>query len=133
MRIGMQKRKNAEPTSPKVGIIYLVEGELLIDSTPLAKAGRYGDFAIHERSHIDYWVELMKSRKIPNTEYEEFPRGRVAYYTKSGKFALLADACILSQEGIVSKILLQLNIPPKDIEMGTDSHYRCFRCLGRSR
>jgi len=34
----------------------------------------------HERSHIDYWAELVKRGKVPNTEYEEFPRGRVAYH-----------------------------------------------------
>jgi hypothetical protein len=133
MRIGMRKLKNAQPTSPKIGIIYLVGGELLIDSTPLAQAGRYGDFRIHERGHIDFWAKLVKSGKVPNTEYEEFPRGRVAYHTKSGKFALLADNCILCQEGIVSKILSHLNIPPKDAQTGTDSHYRCIRCLGHSR
>jgi hypothetical protein len=133
MRIGLWKRKNAEPTSPKVGVIYLIEGELLIDSTPLAQAGRYGDFRIHECGHIDYWAELVKSGKVPNCEYEEFPRGRVAYHKKSGKFTLLADTCILRQDSIVSKILSQLNILAKGTEMGTDSHYRCFRCLGRNR
>src|ERR1700686_1284544 len=105
MRIGMRKRKNAEPTSPRVGIIYLVAEELLIDSTPLAQARHYGDFRIHERGHIDYWAELVKSGQVPNTEYEEFPRGRVAYHTKSGKFTLLADKCILRQEDSVGKIL----------------------------
>jgi hypothetical protein len=133
MRIGLWRRKNSEPTEPRVGIIYLVGGELLIDSTPLANAGRYGDFRIHEGGHIDFWGELVKNGKVPNCEYEEFPRGRVAYYTKSGKFTLLADECILSQEDVVGKILSQLNIPPKDIDMGTDSHYRCFRCLGQNR
>jgi hypothetical protein len=133
MRIGLGKRKDAEPTAPKVGIIYLVGEELLIDSTPLVKAGRYGDFAIHERGHVDFWEELVKSGKVPNREYEEFPRGRVAYHKKSCKFALLADECILSQKDVVSKILSQLNIPPKEIEMGTDSHYRCSRCLGHGR
>jgi hypothetical protein len=133
MRIGLWKRKNAQPTSPKVGIIYFVGGELLIDSTPLARAGRYGDFRIHKRGHIDYWGQLVKRGKVPNTEYEEFPRGRVAYHTKSGKFTLLADECILSQEDVVSMILSQLNIPQKHTDIGTDSHYRCFRCPGHSR
>jgi hypothetical protein len=133
MRTGLWRRKNAEPTAPRVGIIYLVGEELLIDSTPIAKASRYGDFRIHERGHIDYWAKLVKSGKVPNCEYEEFPRGRVAYHTKSGKFALLADNCILSQDNVVGKILSRLYIPPKDIDMGTDSHYRCFRCLGHSR
>ena|ERR1700691_3924009 len=129
----MQKRKNAGPTAPRVGIIYFVGGELRIDSTPLAQAGRYGDYRIRERGQVDHRGELVKSGKIPKSVYQEFPRGRVAFYTKSGKFALLADNCILSQEDVVSKILSQLHIPPKDTDMGSDSHYRYYRCLGHSR
>ena len=133
MRFRLPKRKNSDPTAPKVGIIYLVGGDLLIDSTPLAEAGHYGEFRIHEPSHIDYWAELVKSQKVPDAEYEEFPRGRVAYHPKSNKFGLLADSCILSQEKILGKIFSQLNIPLKDTVMGPDSHYRCFRCLNVSR
>jgi hypothetical protein len=134
MRIGMQKRKNAEAAAPSVGIIYLVRGKLLIDSTPLTQAGRYGDFAIHERGHIEYWAELVKKGEVPNSEYEEFPRGRVAYDIKAGKFMLLADRVYPdARKGIVGKILSRLHIPPKNTEVNTDSHYRCFRCLGHSR
>jgi hypothetical protein len=119
--------------APKVGIVFLVGRKLLIDATPLGQAGRYGDSAIHERDHISYWAELVKSGRVPNSEYEEFPRGRVAYDTKSGKFRLLADKCILQQKGVVRKILSGMNLPPRDTETGTDSHYRCFRCLGRKK
>jgi hypothetical protein len=133
MRIQMQKRKSAEASAPRVGIIYLVAGELFIDATPLAQAGRHGDCAIHERGHISYWAELIRSGRVPDSEYEEFPRGRVAYDIKAGKFMLLADECILRRKGIVGKILSRLHIPPKNTEVSTDSHYRCFHCLGRSR
>ena len=133
MRIRMQKRKNTVPTAPSVGIIYLVRGKLLIDSTPLTHADRYGDFAIHERSHISFWNELVRSGRVPDSEYEEFPRGRVAYDIKASKFTLLADRCILRRKSIVGKILSRLQIPPKSTDVSTDSHYRCFRCLGRSR
>ena len=133
MRIGMPKRKSAEPNSPRVGIIYFVDGELLIESTPLGRAGRYGDFRIHERGHIDYWAELVQRGTVPNSEYEEFTRGRVAYHLKSSTFGLLADSCILNQEKVLGKIFSQLNIPLGNTVIGTDSHYRCFRCLGHSR
>ena len=62
---------------PKVGIIYFVEGKLLIDSTPLAQAGSYAGIAIHELDHITYWSELVKTGQVPNSEYEGYPRGRV--------------------------------------------------------
>jgi len=122
----------SQSPAPKVGIIYIFGGKLLIDSTPLGQAGRYGDYAIHERDHISYWAELVKSGRVPNSEYEEFPRGRVAYNTKTGKFTLLADRCILGRKSLVSKILSTMNLPPRDTEIDKDSHYRCFHCLGHS-
>jgi hypothetical protein len=129
----MQRRKHGKLTKPSVGIIYLVGGKLLIDSTPLVQAGSYGESAIHERDHISYWAELVKSGKVPDREYEEFPRGRVADNTKRGKFTILADQRILDRKGVIGKIWTQLHIPPKNTAIGIDSHYRCFRCLERGR
>jgi len=126
-------RTNAKPTPPQVGIIYLVGAKLLIDSTPLTNAGRYGDSATHERGHISYWAELVRGGKVPNVEYEEFPRGRVSYNMKTLKFTLLADKCILSKKNIVRNILLQMNLPVRGTKVNTDSHYRCFRCLKHRR
>jgi hypothetical protein len=114
-----------------VSIIYLVGGDLQIDSTPLAQAGHYDDFRTHARSHVDYWAELLKYEKVPNTEYEEFPTGRVAYDAKSGKFGLLADKCILNRKGVVAEIFAQLGVPVKDSEGGLDSHNRYFERLRR--
>jgi hypothetical protein len=126
-------RTNSKPAGPQVGIIYLVGGRLLIDSTPLANAGRYGDSATHERDHISYWAELVKGGKVLNIEYEEFPRGRASYNTKTRKFTLLADKHILGNKNRVRKILARMNLPARRTKLNTDSHYRCFRCLKHSR
>ena len=69
---------------------------------------------------------------VPSEEYEEYPRGRVAYDTKTGKFTLLADKCILGKKSIVRKIVSVMKLPV-GTETDTDPHYRCFRCLGRRR
>lgn len=118
---------------PKVGIVYLVGGKLWIDATPLAEAGHLGDFAIHEHDHISYWAELVKSGSVPNSEYEEYPRGRVAFDTKTGEFTLLADRCILGKKSLVRTILKRLNLPVRGTRVDTDTHYRCYRCLGHCR
>ena len=115
----------------QVGIVYWVGDKLFIDSTPVAGAGRYGDSAIHERDHISYWAELVKSGIVPDSEYEQHPRGRVSYNEKTGKYTLLADRCILGRKRLVSAILSRLHLPVRGTETGTDSHYRCYRCLGR--
>ena len=129
-KVQMKKRKKAKPNEPEVGIMFLVGNKLLFDSTPLSQAGRYADHLIHEPGHIGCWAELVKSGQVPNRDYEEFPRGRVAFNTKKGKFTLLADQCILNRKGVVRKIWSRLHIPPKKTKTGTDSHYRCYRCLG---
>ena len=128
----MQKRKDTKPKpSPRVGIVYLVGDKLFIDSTPVAQAGTYGDCLFHERDHCQYWAQLVSSRAVPDAEYEEQPRGRVSYNEKTGKYTLLADRCILGRKSLVSKILSRMHLPARGTETGTDSHYRCFRCLGR--
>jgi hypothetical protein len=122
-------KRGSQQAKQCVGIFYLVGGKLWLDATPLPRAGSFGEFAIHERDHISYWAELVKTGSVPDSEYERFPRGRVSYNEKTGKFTLLADRCILGRKSLVSRILSGMNLPLKDTEPGTDSHYRCFRCL----
>jgi hypothetical protein len=125
---------NMKPRSaPRVGIFFLVGRKLFIDSTPLDQAQTYGDHLIHESDHISFWDELLKGGDVADEDYEEHPRGRVAYDRMSGKFTLLADTCILNKKTLVETILKRMHLPIKDTDTGADSHYRCFRCLGRSR
>ena len=51
------------------------------------------------------------------------------YNPKTRRFTLLADKCILKDKRIVSKIMSEMNLPSKNTDKGTDSHYRCFTCL----
>jgi hypothetical protein len=116
---------------PHVGIAYLVEGQLLLDTTPLGEAGEYLDFKIHERSHLKYWAELVSKRLVPDVEYEELPRGRAVFNTKSGMFTLYADRCILGRKDVVKKLIANLHLPKGETKTETDAHYRCAACLRR--
>jgi hypothetical protein len=117
-------------SEPHVGIFWLLKGKLIMDTTPLTKAEDYDDFKIHPASHIDVWARLQRSG-IASAEmvYEEAPRGRVAYNTKTQRFTLLADKCILEDERIVEQIVSELTWWRKATDFGRDPHYRCFACL----
>jgi hypothetical protein len=119
--------------APEVGVLYFVGEKLWIDSTPNGEAPTYGDCLIHERNHIDYWAELVKTGDVPNVEYEQYPRGRVAYNKNSGNFTLLADRCVLGRKNLVRTILRRMHLPARDTSVGEDSHYQCFSCLRRRR
>jgi len=116
---------------PMLGIIYLVGDKLWIDSTPLSAARRNGDHLVHERSHYEYWAQLVKMGAVPRAGCEDFPRGRVAYVNDTGKFILLADACILRENKVLDAFLSRLHLPVDDTETGTAPIYRCHLCLRR--
>jgi hypothetical protein len=68
-------------------------------------------------------------------EYEESPRGRVIFNTKTKRFALYADRCILEQNLVVNQIMRAMSLPASQTKVGTDGHfghYKCFKCLETS-
>lgn len=114
---------------PQVGIMWLVRDQLIFDSVPMHEAEANGEHWDHPSSHIEVWEHLRRLDKVPReSEYEEFPRGRVIYDSASGKFTLLADKCILDRNDLIDKIKNTLHLP-KSTKTGTDLHYRCFHCL----
>ena len=128
-----QRKTSGRVPEPHVGIFWLLNGKLLIDSVPLGEAEPYGDHLTHPRSHIDVWEQWRLDGKVPGeSEYEDFPRGRVIYNTKTQRFTFLADRRILKDNGIVRKIMSKMKLPNQKTDKGTDSHYRCSACLRRN-
>ena len=120
------QRRNEEP---RVGIFWLIDGKPLIDSTPLSQAEPYGDHLTHPRGHAEVWEQYQRVGTAPSDmEYEESPRGRVIYHTKTRRFTFLADPCILKDKSMVSTIMSAMNLPNKSTDKGTDAHYRCSAC-----
>jgi hypothetical protein len=123
-------KRRAPRREPHVGIFWFVRGKLVIDSTPLGESEPYGEHLTHPRSHIDVWGQWRLGGKVPGeSEYEKFPRGRVMYNTKTERFTLLVDRCILRDKGVVSRIMSELHLPSENTDKGTDAHYRCSACL----
>ena len=113
----------------RLGIFWLVDGKLLIESAPLSECEQYGDHLNNQGSHIRVWERWQEFGKAPaETEHEEYARGRVMSDSKTKRFTLLADRCILKRKELIAAIKNELHLP-KQTSLGTDPHYRCFRCL----
>jgi hypothetical protein len=114
----------------RVAIFWLVDGKPVINSTALSMSEDYGAFKVHPEDHCSVWEKLQQSGAVPaDVAYEECPRGRLMYDTKARRFSLLADECILKNKGVIRDIISKMNLPGKNTDMETDSHYRCFACL----
>jgi hypothetical protein len=126
-----QRRRAAKKAGvPQVGIVFVVKGKPFIDSTPVTEAEDCAHFKIHGFDHYQYWEQLQRIKAVPSdVEFDEVPRGRVAYDTKTREFTLLLDRCILKSKKLVSDIMVEMNLPFAITKTRTDSHYRCPKCL----
>lgn len=125
-----RSRKQKSDNTPSVGIFFAVGDKLWIDSTPVPKSGTYGEFRIHECGHDEYWELLIRQGAVPpGTEYQDYPRGRVAYNARTQQFSLLADRCILRKDVSVAELIQKMDLPVESTITGTDHHYRCANCL----
>lgn len=79
-----------------------------------------------------HWTERQSLGDLPlDTEHEEHPRGRVVFHTKTCRYSLCADRCILKRKAVIKRIIMTMHLPIDMTDTLTDSHYRCFRCLER--
>jgi hypothetical protein len=126
--------QRTQAAEPKVGILFVHDGYPWIDSTPVSEGVPYGDVLTHDKGHDAYWEELRASGSVPrDEEYDECPRGRVCYATKTKIFHLYLDACILKRKDLVERIICAMNLPPEtSTETRLDSHYRCPGCMHQS-
>jgi hypothetical protein len=112
----------------EVGIFWVYDGRLLMDTTPLSEAFSWGDYKTHERAHDKFWLTLQRNDVVPrDVEYDEVPRGRVGYNTKERRFYLLVDACIKKDQAMIDRIERELNLPSNTV-VDLDSHYKCPGC-----
>lgn len=114
--------------APKVGIFFLVNGRLWFECTPLSEAGNYGDFKIHEGDHIRFWDDLVRAGSVPaDSEYEDYPRGRVVCNAQTGHWVVYMDRCISRRQELVRQIITEMQLA--EPQLSTDEHYRCACCL----
>ncbi len=126
-------RQHVVHPEPRVGIFWLIGTRIILNTTALSAAGKYGDFTIHDGDHVTHWAEMEKRGEVPQgSAYEEYPRGRVTFNTRTQRFIMHADACILKQQTVVKKLLRLMHLPD-DTALSTDSHYRCYHCLRSGR
>jgi hypothetical protein len=132
MATQQQRRANdKQAAQPKVGIIFLVGHDLYIDGTSLSDGESYGHFKIHSKDHCS-WQQLQKTHAVPSGEYDDYPRARVSYDTRTRQFTLFADRCIMKKD-YVARIMKWMNLPKANTKIETDLHYRCNRVCMRRR
>jgi hypothetical protein len=128
---GSKRENPRQVPEPRLGIFWLVGGKLIMESAPISAAEPYGGQLTHPRSHSEVWQQYQRAGSVPaDMKYDQPPRGRVMFDTRSQRFTVLADLCILRNKSIASRIMSELKLP-KNTKTDADSCYRCSACLQR--
>ena len=126
-------RKKPKPSQVVlVGIFFVVNDRVLVESSRLSEAELGAEFADHRRGHELFWSELQDQGRVPrDQEYFEFPRGRSVYNNLAGQHVVYMDKCITKRPDLVREIKRRLQLPAR-VAILTDPHYRCPVCLSGS-
>ena len=127
-----EHRLRRVPGTPEVGIFWVLGKRILLDTTPITEAESWAEFKTHPGDHITVWRTYQRAGAVSeDLEYDDVPRGRVGYNTKTAEYLFLADRCILKNKSLVSKIMRKMNLLHKNTKISSDEHYRCPKCLER--
>src|ERR1039457_2822102 len=92
-------KTDASPPIPQT--LFPLQSRSALKSVSVYGSPTYGDFRIHERGHDAYWQMLKQAGVVPkDSEYDDYPRGRAAYNTKTRTYSLFLDRCILKKKSI---------------------------------
>jgi hypothetical protein len=118
-----KERETIEAGAPMVGIFWVIEGEFIPYSTPLAKAEDWGEYKNDPRGHYQVWESLRRaSPKLRDLEYDHYPRGRVVFNREEKRFTVFLKASLLTSSA-TAVILREFNLPADRTDFKTDIHY----------
>ena len=111
----------------KIGIFFIVNGDLICDAMLLEQGECYGD-TIGFSGHYDYWQALVPQNQteqlFKSHAYDYFPRGRLVFFKKSNSFTLYADLCLSKAD--IGKVVTAFQLPA--YRLARDEHYQCAIC-----
>lgn len=125
-------RDKHEARGPEVGIFWVIDNEVYLDTTPVREAENYGDFKVHDVDHFSYWEDQLSSSRSPihlqakGKDYDYFPRGRTVYAVDEDKYYVYVDKCI--DKTMVNKVISLMRLPLAKVEVKYDRHYQCAKC-----
>lgn len=112
-----------ESRSPKVGIFWYIDGELIDFTTDAREAQSVQGFKDSPYDHYNKWKEVRRAYKITKGDWADFPRGRVIYAQPRDRFEIISSRELISDESVILKIMRAFSLPRNKTVAVTDFHY----------
>ena len=111
-----------------IGVFWVdaFTAQIYADKIPVSEGEDYnhGQLKVYPRAHIDMWrkIQMMNPAWKDIKNYEDIPRGRVAFRQTDNKF-LVVMCSKLNTNRIKREIARTFNLPYRSCDFLTDAHY----------
>ncbi len=111
-------------SSPKLGIFWIIEDQIVAYTMPLARAEHAAGYANYPHGHADLWPMVVRSHpRLRGVGYEHVPRGRVTYEIDSGTYRLLVPPAVARDAATVARLIRHFRLPLGQTRVMADAHY----------
>jgi hypothetical protein len=132
----IERAKEASADTPRIGIfwLFLKDGKINVfyaEPITLEFGQDYGSFIVAPREHYNTWEALKSHGFAPkNSNYEDLPRGRVAYDKDTKHYIVFHGNYIKSSPDIKKVITSEFKLKPGNTQWKPDLHYHDFKRWG---
>ena len=129
------KLREVSADTPRIGIfwLYLNDGKVqvffsIVESLEFGQD--YGDYVVSTKEHYVLWENLKRHKLAPLTsQYEDLPRGRVAYDKSRKQYVVFHGKYITAMPGIKETIKSEFKLK-SNTRWESDLHYHGFKRWG---
>lgn len=124
------KRVVASSREPQLAVFwYIPESNTFIGDRGHTSEGIYsGNFCQLDYNHSQRWDTWKKAYRLPNVQYDHYPRGRIIFNSKTGKYIVVCDPCIADREKVKRSLCYEYGLDRSKVTWETDEDYDCNEC-----
>ena len=110
--------------TPEVGIWWFIDGKMVADSIPWTEAPEHAGFYNGNSDHHKLWTRVQRFLpKLRDSEYTDFPRGRVVYDKSKTNFMCYGSKKSTYSTPMRRRILTEFKLPLAQTKFLSDLHY----------
>jgi hypothetical protein len=114
-----------EAGTPEVGIFYVIDDDLWLNSTPIPEARHLREVIIQSGNHRSYWTNLRRMiRPLEGVPHECYPRGQSVFVKATGRYHVYLGPEILTSKPLIRHVIDAMHLPAAQTEVRLAPHLR---------
>lgn len=124
------KKPIVSSREPQLAVFwYIPETNTFVGDRGDISEGTYsGNFCELNYNHSERWAMWKGAYRVPDVEYDHYPRGRIIFNSKTHKYVVACDPCIVDKEKFKRAVCHEYGLDRNKVVWEIDEDYDCNEC-----